>query len=405
MSMHGEYMPVATIGNNPKVTILLLNYNGWEDAIVCLESVYKITYPNWAVILVDNGSVDGSVSKIKEWAAGKIQVESKFFEYDAGGKPIEYIEEIFYDEKGLVKVSKKEEEWVTLPPHQKLSILRIEKNRGFTGGNNIGMEYILRESKTDYILLLSNDTIVDPNFLNELVRVAKRDEKVGMVATKLLFYNNSNIINSVGTLIFKDGSAAHLGGKEIDSGQYNQVIETFAPCAAAALYRSEMLKEIGLFDRDFFAYLEDVDLGWRARLNGWKCVLAPKAIVYHKHSTSTGKYSRFKVYQIERNRILVLIKNYPWRYILLSPFFTFYRYLGMFLIRKNNRTEVAKYSENVGMWMIFLVLLNAWFRAFCLFPKLIAKRKTVQSLKNVQNQDIGQWFIEFSEKFSIVLEK
>ena len=132
----------------PRVSIILLNYNGWEDAIECLESVYKITYPNWELILVDNGSVDGSVSKIKEWAAGKIPVESMFFEYDAERKPIEYIEVLFYDEEeAKVKVSKEEKEWDALLPHQKLSILRIEKNRGFTGGNNIGIEYILRKKK------------------------------------------------------------------------------------------------------------------------------------------------------------------------------------------------------------------------------------------------------------------
>jgi GT2 family glycosyltransferase len=387
---------------HPKISIIILNWNGWKDTIECLESLYQITYPNYDVILVDNGSKDNSLEKTKEYCEGGINVESKFFEHESSNKPIKITE---YTREKAEAGGGKEEGIVDLPSNRKLILIKNEKNYGFAEGNNIGIRYAFKALDPDYILLLNNDTIVDPRFLAGLVKVAEDKEEIGMVATKLLFYDSPNIINSVGTLIFKDGSAAHLGGKEIDIDRYNQVVETFAPCAAAALYRSDMLNEIGLFDPDFFAYLEDVDLGWRARLNGWKCVLAPKAVVYHKHSTSTEKYSRFKVYQIERNRILVLIKNYPWRYILLSPFFTFYRYLRMFLIRKNNRTEVAKYSENVGMWMIFLVLLNAWFRAFCLFPKLIAKRKTVQALKKVPKQDIEQWFIEFPENFSIVLEK
>ena len=305
MGMREESMSTATIENNPKVTIILLNYNGWKDAIECLESVYKITYPNWEVILVDNGSEDGSVSKIKEWAAGKIPVKSKFFDYDAERKPIEYIEELFYDEEeARVKVLKKEKEWDTLLPHQKLSILRIEKNRGFTGGNNIGIEYILKERKTDYILLLSNDTVVDPEFLGELVKVVEGDEKVGIVGPTVYYYdnNNQNRIQSAGVkLYWNKGIGNILRSNEIDNGQFNEIIEVDYVAGCALLAKSELFEKIGYLNTDYFAYWEETEWCVRAHKAGYKVLYVPKAKIWHKRSSTTKKTSGFYEYHMARN--------------------------------------------------------------------------------------------------------
>lgn len=383
---------------HPKVSIIIVNWNGWKDTIECLESLYQITYQNYDIIVVDNGSEDKSVEKIKEWVEGKIPVESKFFGYNANGKPIRYIE---YDRKEAG--SGKEKEIANLPSNKKLVIIKNEKNYGFAAGNNIAIKYSLKALNPDYILLLNNDTVVDQGFLSELIKVAEDNEEVGMVATKLLFYDAPNIINSIGTLIFRDGSAAHLGGREIDIGQYDQVVETFAPCAAAALYRSDMLNEIGLFDKDFFAYLEDVDLGWRARLAGWRCFLSSKSIVYHKHSATSKKYSKFKIFQIERNRIRLMIKNYPLSYIFLSPFYTIYRFLLMLKASKNKNSEVSKYSESIPFRKLVLTLLKAWLHAFIKLPKFINKRKMIQSTKKVSNKQIAKWFVEFSKPISRIV--
>ncbi|MCK4307027.1 glycosyltransferase family 2 protein, partial [candidate division WOR-3 bacterium] len=272
MSTREESMPTANIENNPKVTILLLNYNGWKDAIECLESVYKITYPNWEVILVDNGSEDDSVSKIKEWAAGKIPVESKFFDYDAERKPIEYIEELFYDEEeAKVKVSKEEKEWDMLLPHQKLFILRIEKNCGVTGGENIGTEYILSERKTDYILILNNDTVMNPDFLGEQVRVAESDERIGIVGAVNYYYDEPEKVWFCGGKInFWNGKVYAIGVNEVDKGEYDMIKEVDYVSGSCFLIKKEVIEKVGMLDPEYFAYWEEADWCVRAHKAGYK---------------------------------------------------------------------------------------------------------------------------------------
>ena len=326
MNMREEFMSTTTIENTPKVTIILLNYNGWEDAIECLESVYKITYPNWELILVDNGSVDGSVSKIKEWAAGKIPVESKFFEYDAEGKPIQYIEELFYDEKeARVKASKKEKEWDMVLPHQKLSILRIEKNRGFTGGNNIGIEYILKERETDYILLLSNDTVVDPEFLGALVKVAESDEKIGIVGPKVFHYKDPEVLQSFGmTVDYLTGKIKHIGAGERDNHQFDETKEIDAIYGCVMLISRNVIDKVGGFDESFFTYVEELDLCLRVLKRGYKVTLSPEGKIYHKvRGSKGGKVTEELIFYRTRNYPLMIHKNFTKTFTFFSMIFYF----------------------------------------------------------------------------------
>ena len=315
MIMRKESISTAVIKNNPKVIIILLNYNRWRDTIECLESIYKITYPNWELILVDNGSEDGSVSRIKEWAGGKIRVESKFFKYDEERKPIEYIEELLlYDEgEARVKVLKKEREWDTLLPHQKLSILRIEENRGFTGGNNIGIKYILREKKTDYILLLNNDTFVDGNFLTELVKVAESDPKIGIVGPKIYYYDEPNKIWFAGGKINRRlGKTKHLGVHRIDKGQFESIKKVDYITGCAFLVKDEVFDKIGLLDNEYFFCFEDLDFCIRAQKEQYYCFYIPKAKIWHKVSQSGGgRIGHISLYYNTRNRALFMKKNGP----------------------------------------------------------------------------------------------
>jgi GT2 family glycosyltransferase len=243
------------------------------------------------------------VSKIKEWAAGKIPVESKFYDYDAERKPIKYIKELFYDEAAAtVKVLKKEKEWVTLPPHQKLSILRIERNRGFTGGNNIGIAYILKERKTDYILLLSNDTVVDKEFLSELVKVGESDERVGVVGPTVYFYSDQNRIQSAGVkLYWNKGVANILRLNEIDDGQFDAIIEVDYVAGCALLAKKELFEKIGYLNTDYFAYWEETEWCVRAHKAGYKVLYVPKAKIWHKRASTTKKTSGFYEYHMARN--------------------------------------------------------------------------------------------------------
>ena len=349
--MREEFMPAATIENNPKVTIILLNYNGWKDAIECLESVYKITYPNWEVVLVDNGSVDGSVSKIKEWAAGKISVESKFFDYDAERKPIEYIEELFYDEEeARVKVSKKEKEWDMLLPHQKLSILRIEKNRGFTGGNNIGIEYILREKKAEYILLLSNDTVVDPKFLGELVKVAEGDEKIGVVGAVNYYYDKPEKVWFAGGKInFWNGKVYNIGVNEMDKGQYGMIEEADYVAGSCFLIKKEVIEKLGMLEHEYFVYWDDAEFCTRVKKAGYKVVYVSRAKIWHKISAVySGIWNPIKTYYDTRNVFLFMKKHATaGQYLSFLLYFFGFRFWfisGMILYHKNIKALISFYK-------------------------------------------------------------
>jgi GT2 family glycosyltransferase len=352
MTMREESISTATIENNPKVTILLLNYNGWKDAIECLESVYKITYPNWEVILVDNGSVDGSVSKIKEWAAGEIPVESEFFDYDAEGKPIEYIEELFYDEEeARVKVSKKEKEWDMLLPHQKLSILRIEKNRGVTGGENIGIEYILRERKTDYILILNNDTVMNLDFLGELVKVAEGDDKIGVVGPKIYYYDyngRKDIINFAGGRInFWKGQGYHIGANEIDKGQHDEIREVDYVEGSCFLIKKEVIEKVGILDHEYFAYWEEADWCVRIKKGGYKLCYVPKAKIWHKVSSTTKKTRGFVEYHMTRNMFWFMRQHATSR-----QYLSFLLYFFGFLFWFTSGIHII-YHKNVNAFISF----------------------------------------------------
>ncbi|CAI1492439.1 protein of unknown function [Thermococcus nautili] len=382
----------------PHISIIILNWNGWRDTIECLESVYQLDYPYYDVIVVDNGSKDESIQRIKEYCEGKIKVNSRFIKYNSINKPIKIFEVKDEDaRKGKFKYSL----YRKYEPNRRLILIKNRENYGFSGGNNIGIKFALEVLDPDYILLLNNDTVVHRNFLKTAISIAKMNEKIGMISTKILFYDNPRIINSVGTIIFKDGSAAHLGGRELDNGQYNRIFETFAPCAAAAFYRKEMLKEIGLFDEDLFLYMEDVDLGWRARLMGWKCFYSPNSIVYHKHSVSSGKYSRFKLYYIERNRLLVLIKNYPIKYLILFPIYNLHKYIVLLLSKSCNQ-DISNYNQ-LGILPIFTTIARAWIDAIRHTPKFILKRHQIMKQKRVNSTEIDKWFRKFSKSlFEVV---
>jgi len=268
---------------SPRVSIIILNWNGWRDTVECLESVYQIDYPNYDVIVVDNGSNDDSIKRIKEYCAGKIRVESKFFEYDPTNKPIRVFD-IDEEEARTCKFNKKLYEKYNI--RKRLILIKNKKNYGFTGGNNIAMRFAMNVLDPKYILLLNNDTVVDKNFLSELVKVAESDLKIGIVQSKILRKDNPRIIDSTGH-VFKWGKFIDRGHGEIDFGQYDRIKEIESACGASLLLRVEMLKKIGLFNDYFFAYYEDIELSLRAKKFGWQILFCPTSIVYHKgHGSS-----------------------------------------------------------------------------------------------------------------------
>lgn len=249
----------------PLISVIVLNYNGRGFLDGCLSSLACQSYSGFEVVVVDNGSTDGSP---------------------------EYIEANY--------------PWVRL--------VKNDENLGFAGGTNAG----IRVAKGDYILTLNNDTRADSRFIEELTR-PMTDPKVGVCAAKMRFADGR--INSAGICVSRSGAAWDRGMLEPDRGQYDLVEEVFGACAGAALYRKKMLDEIGLFDEDFFLYLEDVDLAMRARLAGWKCIYVPRAKVVHHHAGTAGVGSDLAVYYGNRNIVWYPVKDFPLSLLVTSlPF-------------------------------------------------------------------------------------
>lgn len=266
------------------VSIIILNWNGWKDTINCLESVFQINYPHYHVIVIDNGSQDDSIEKIRDFCRGTLTTNSTFFTYNSHNKPISLIEisglefeqsttgcgdALIYQEKALI-------------------LVKNPDNLGFSRANNIGMKYAIRNLGADYVLLLNNDTIVNKDSLNLLIDVALTDEKIGICSPKVLKMYDPRIIDSTGHVFFF-GIIVDRGKEKIDQGQYDHQTNVIGAIAAAALYKKQMLQEIGLFNEAYVTMYEDADLSWRAYNSRWRAKFVPDAIVYHKRGASVKK--------------------------------------------------------------------------------------------------------------------
>ncbi len=332
----------------PRVSIIILNWNGWRDTIECLESLYRITYPNYDVIVVDNGSRDDSIKRIKEYAGGKIEVNSKFFEYSPSNKPIRVFE-ITESEARKGKFNKPAYE--NVDPDRRMILIKNKDNYGFAGGNNIGIKFALSILNPDYVLLLNNDTVVDPNFLRELVKVAETGRKIGVVGPKIYYYDyngRSDVINfTTARLTLWKGEEKRYGAGEIDNGQWNKVIEGDKLEGSCMLIKKEVLKKIGLFDEKFFCYWEETDLCFRAKKVGYNLVYAPYAKTWHKIAVSSGgTSSSFYVYHMTRSMLLFIVKNATrnekrafFLYLLLFGFWS--NLVNLLIINKNVSASLA----------------------------------------------------------------
>ena len=344
----------------PKVSIIILNWNGWGDTIECLESLYQITYPDYDVIVVDNGSEDESIEKIKEYCKGKIKVESTFFEYSSENKPIKIIE---YTREEAEAGGGKEKEIDSLPSNRKMIIIKNEKNYGFAEGNNIGMRYALKALNLNpgYVLLLNNDTVVDKKFLEELVKVAESDEKIGIVGPKVYYYDEPKKINSAGAKVnFWTGNCPPIGCYEIDTGQFNETKEVDYVSGCALFIKQEVIKKIGLLNPMYFAYTEEVEWCVRAKKAGYATIYVHKANLWHKVSSISKKIPGFYLYYSTRNKFLFMKKHATriqfLSFILYFFAFKFWFSSGSFLIRHKDTTAFISFCKGVkdGIKMICL---------------------------------------------------
>jgi GT2 family glycosyltransferase len=328
----------------PAISVIVLNYNGLHLLSECLDSLRRQTFRYSEVIFVDNGSTDGSVAFVEE-------------------------------------------------NYPEVKVIENTENLGFGEGINVGM----RLAKGRFIALLNNDTVTHTEWLQRLFEAAGHAPGTfGMWASKILFYDRPNTIDTAGHLMYPDGLNIGRGRGEIDMGQYDRVEEVFFPSGCAALYSKKMLDEIGYFDPDFFAYGDDTELGLRARLAGWKCLFVPSSVVYHKYSATMGRYSPFKVLLIERNRIWVLVKYFPFRYIIVSPLYTFIRLSGHLAAAFRRKGAAGRFTESFSLAGLIWIYLKANFEAVLGLRKMLRKRMQMKPIRKASTREFSVWLRSFS---------
>lgn len=243
------------------ISVIIVNWNGGSVLVRCVKSVLESDYHNFEVIVVDNASSDGSI-------------------------------------EGLINLYGSD---------PRLHIIRLKKNVGFALANNIGALH----SKGEYLVFLNNDTVVKRDWLKELLQPFLKDPTVAVAQAKLLSIDGK-YIDGAGDYIDRFGYPMILGHGDVDRGQYDQEREIFSARAAAMMVRAYVFRKVGMFDGTFFAGCEDVDLGWRIRLAGYKAVLCPKAVVWH-----VGGYSVKRVKELRsapsKNLLALVAKNFEMR--------------------------------------------------------------------------------------------
>lgn len=333
------------ININKYVVIVIINWNGWQDTIECLESIYQSKYDNYDIIVVDNASEDDSIKKINDYCAGKIKIDSIFFDYVKKTKPIKIIKSK-YDALGLNNRKIDSE-------LEKLFLIVNKENLGFAEGNNVGIRFSLEHLNPDYILLLNNDTVVDKYLLTEMVNLGNSDETIGIVGPKIYYYDDPQTIWCIGGKIsWKFARGLHIGNSELDIGQYEDVEKVEYVSGAAFLIKKEVLQKTGLMDKKLFLYFEETDLTLRASKLGYKSFYSPKAKIWHKVSKSGGGISKpIGLYYITRNRWIFMRK---WSKKTDFIFFIIYQIIGALVLpfflsiyKRNFRLFKAYYK---GLW-------------------------------------------------------
>jgi GT2 family glycosyltransferase len=208
-----------------------------------------------------------------------------------------------------------------------------------------------------------------------------------MVGSKILFAG-TRTIDKAGHLIYRDGQNRGRGTMEPDRGQYDQECEILWPDGCAALYHRDLLRETGGFDEAFFAYGDDADLGMRARLLGWRAWYAPDAVVYHRHSATSGAYSPLKVMLVERNRILLAVKNFPLPILLQNPYWTALRYGWHAYSAITGRGSAGRFAAEHGIVRLLRNLMWSYASAAGKLPATLAKRRVIQRSRKLSGKEI-----------------
>jgi GT2 family glycosyltransferase len=312
------------------VSVILVNWNGKKYLTEVLPTLYRQTYAPLEIIVVDNASTDGTA---------------------------DYIE----------------------TEHPNVLLIKNPENYGFCKANNQG----IRLSKGGYVLIMNPDVQLREDFIEKMVQAMEREEKIGIVSGKLFREKERTILDTTGIVLKKNRRAIDRGQGESDGARYNQIEEIFGASGAACLYRREMLEAVKFreeyLDELFFAYKEDVDLSWRARLLGWKCLYTPYAIGYHDRTWFQGnrkQVPRWIRRHSLKNRYLMLIKNDRWSEI------------------RSCLKDFLWYELKSLIYILFREphLFKALFDVIRLLPQVLEKRKVIQERAKAGHKDLIRWF-------------
>jgi len=254
---------MISVTKEPKVSIVIINWNGYEDTYECIESLMKITYKNLEIVVVDNGSDTDDV----------LDLENKF---------------------------------------EKVKVLRNKENLGFSGGNNIGINYSLKQN-SDFILLLNNDTTVNDNFLEPLVEKSLVTKDIGIIAPQINYYSNPKRIWSAGGKISKIRGSGFAFSNKLEIEHSNLLKEVTFVSGCCMLIKKEAFEKVGLFDEKYFLYTEDTDFCYRVNKTGLKIYITAESKIYHKVNKSTETtFSTLPLYYNTRNRLYFSKKNFKY---------------------------------------------------------------------------------------------
>jgi GT2 family glycosyltransferase len=306
---------------HPEVSVVIVNWNGAEYLSRCLEAVTAQTHTNYEVIVVDNNSSDHSVDDI-------------------------------------------ENNW------PKIRIIKLDENIGFAAANNLGA----REARGRWLAVLNNDAFPNSGWLVGLLSAVDDYPEFSFFASCIIHSGSNNRIDSAGDVYHVSGHAWHQDSNRLLEETYQKPREVFSPCAAAALYKRDEFLGVGGFDEQFVSHFEDVDIGFRLRLRGSRCLYVPDAIVEHLGSASYGRESNITVYHVQRNLV--------WSYFMNMPGRLLWKYLLAHLV--GNVVFLAYYSMR-GQWKI---IWRAKIDALRGIFKALSKRRTIQDKRKVEFNEL-----------------
>lgn len=302
-------------------SVVVPNWNGAHLLGTCLDALRRQTLTGFEVLVVDGGSTDGTTDLVAS-----------------------------YPEVRLVS---------------------LERNRGFAAAVNEG----IRRARSDVVVLLNNDTEAEPGWLEALVGALCVEPTIGMATSKVRLFDRRDTLHTTGDTVDLAGFAANRGVWQRDDGQWDGAVDVFGASGAAAAYRRSLFADVGLFEEAFGSYLEDVDLAWRARLAGWRCVLAPDAVVYHRLSATGG--GPMASYLVARNRVWLIARNYPatllarhWRHVA--------------------RAQLGELRRALGAWRgaAARATLRGLLVGWCTWPRMLATRRRIQAGRRITDRQL-----------------